>query len=52
MNIDTATCPACNSTITTSKRNILSKFPNALNKLIGLTQKKEREELVVIFEVV
>lgn len=52
MNIDTATCPACNSTITTSQRNILSKFPNALNKLIGLTQKKEREELVVIFEVV
>lgn len=52
MNIDTATCPACNSTITASKRGILSKFPNALNKLIGLTQKKEREELIIIFEVV
>lgn len=52
MNIDTATCPSCNSMITTSKRNFLAKFPNVLNKIIGLTQKKEREELIVIFEVV
>ncbi len=51
MDIDTATCPTCNSMITVSKRNVLTKFPNVLNKLIGLTQKKEREELIIIFEV-